>query len=210
MVIFIEYFYHDRFMTKSRDDVILRDRMQFTFDAAGNRTTLYGRIDLSQYVDPIARKGLAIKEVLFQLRDPTNTGLPNTGAFSPVADWQSASGSVGDIGFLKLYATTRAYENASEVGIASPDVLCIYERSSMIGVNGTGDSALVNEDFWYGPKDLHPEGFTVVSDLLIGIAADRWTLQAEDTCEVDIMLIAEPIKVTTERVNEILSQAQDL
>jgi len=25
---------------------------------------------------------------------------------------------------LKVYATTRAYENASEVGIASPDVLC--------------------------------------------------------------------------------------
>lgn len=197
-------------MTKNNDDVILRDRMQFTLDANGDRTTLYGRIDLSQYVDPIARKGLAIKEVLFQLRDPSNTGLPNTGALNPVASWQSGSGSVGDVGMIKLYATTRAYENASEVGIASPDVLCIYERSSMVGVSGTGDSGIVNEDFWYGPKDLHPEGFTVVSDLLIGVATDRWSQQADDTIEVDIMLIAEPIKVTTERVNEILSQAQDL
>ena len=197
-------------MTKNRDDVILRDRMQFTFDAAGNRTTLYGRIDLSQYVDPIARKGLAIKEVLFQLRDPASGRLPNTGALNPVAFYQSAVPTSGQIGALKLYATTRAYENAAEVGIASPDVLCIYERMSMIGVQGTGDSALVNEDFWYGPKDLHPEGFTVVSDLLIGIAADTWSEQDGDTVEVDIMLIAEPIKVTTERVNEILSQAQDL
>lgn len=197
-------------MTKNKDDVILRDRMQFTFDAAGNRTTLYGRIDLSQYVDPIARKGLAIKEVLFQLRDPTSGRLPLTGAYNPVAFYQSASATTGQIGSIKLYATTRAYENAAEVGIASPDVLCIYERMSMIGLQGSGDSALVNEDFWYGPKDLHPEGFTVVSDLLIGIAADTWSEQDGDTVEVDIMLIAEPIKVTTERVNEILSQAQDL
>lgn len=197
-------------MTKNKDDVILRDRMQFTFDAAGNRTTLYGRIDLSQYVDPIARKGLAIKEVLFQLRDPTSGRLPNTGAYNPVAEWSSANPAQGQIGSIKLYATTRAYENAAEVGIASPDVLCIYERLSMIGVQGTGDSALVNEDFWYGPKDLHPEGFTVVSDLLIGVAADTWTEQDSDTVELDVMLIAEPIKVTTERVNEILSQAQDL
>jgi hypothetical protein len=57
---------------------------------------------------------------------------------------------------------------------------------------------------------LHPEGYTVVSDLLIGVAADNWVLQADVTLEVDIMLIAEPIKITTERMNEILSQAQDL
>jgi len=197
-------------MTKNKDDVILRDRMQFSFDGAGDRTTLYGRIDLSQYVDPIARKGLAIKEVLFQLRDPSSNRLPNTGLYNPVALWSSAVPTTGQIGAIKVYATTRAYEIAAEVGIASPDVLCIYERTSMIGVQGTGDSALVNEDFWYGPKDLHPEGFTVVSDLLIGIAGDTWSLSDNDTVEIDIMLIAEPIKVTTERVNEILSQAQDL
>ncbi|GAG91028.1 unnamed protein product, partial [marine sediment metagenome] len=55
-------------MAKNRGDVILRDRMQFDLDAAGDRTTLYGRIDLSSYVNPVSRDGLAIKQVLFQLR----------------------------------------------------------------------------------------------------------------------------------------------
>jgi len=49
-----------------------------------------------------------------------------------------------------------------------------------------------------------------VSDLLIGVAADGWDIDGEDTLEIDIMMIAEPIKISTERMNEILSQAQDL
>ena len=57
---------------------------------------------------------------------------------------------------------------------------------------------------------MHPEGYTVVSDLLIGVAADGWDIDGEDTLEVDIMLIAEPVKISTDRMNEILSQAQDL
>jgi len=197
-------------MAKNQDDVLLRDRMQFTFDANGDRTTLYGRIDLSQYVNPITREGLAIKEVKFMLREPTQGTFENTGCFSPVADWQSASGTVGVLSAVKLYATTRAYENASEVGIASPDVLCVYEKIGVQGVNATGDSALHTYEYWYGPADLHPDGFTVVSDLLVGIAADNWSLNANDTIEVDILLVAEPVKISTDRINEILSQAQDL
>jgi len=197
-------------MAKNQDDVLLRDRMQFSFDAQGDRTTLYGRIDLSQYVNPISREGLAIKEVKFMLREPTQGTFTNTGCFSPVADWQSAVGSVGVLSAVKLYATTRAYENAAEVGIASPDVLCVYEKIAVQGVNTTGDSALNTYEYWYGPSDLHPDGFTVVSDLLVGIAADNWSLNANDTIEVDIMLVAEPVKISTERINEILSQAQDL
>lgn len=197
-------------MAKNAGDVILRDRMQFELDSIGNRTTLYGRIDLSSYCNPVSREGLAIKEVRFQLREP-NGALANSGTLPPVADWIGGSGSVGTQSALKLYATTRAYENASEVGIASPDVLCVLDKFSVVGASptDTAPSILVWED-WYGPKDLHPEGYTVVSDLLIGVAADNWTLQADQTLEVDIMLIAEPIKITTERMNEILSQAQDL
>jgi len=197
-------------MAKNAGDVILRDRMQFELDVSGNRTTLYGRIDLSNYVNPVSREGLAIKEVRFQIREP-NGALSNTGVLPPVADFFSTSGVEGKQSALKLYATTRAYENASEVGIASPDVLCVMEKFSVVGASPdpSAPSILVWED-WYGPKDLHPEGYTVVSDLLIGVAADNWSAQAEDTLEVDIMLIAEPIKITTERMNEILSQAQDL
>lgn len=197
-------------MAKNTGDVILRDRMQFTLDGS-NRSTLYGRIDLSSYVNPISREGLAIKEIRFQLRDPTG-GLSNTGALAPIADWEGPSGSQGLQSCIKLYATTRAYENASEVGIASPDVLCVLEKFAVVGstVGGTSGQALLAWEDWYGPKDLHPEGYTVVSDLLIGVAIDDWVLKADDTLEVDIMLIAEPIKITNERMNEILSQAQDL
>lgn len=196
-------------MAKNANDIILRDRMQFDLDGSGNRTTLYGRIDLSSYVNAVSRDGLAIKEVLFHLRDQSG-GRPNTGSLNLIGDWQAAGGSAGQTSVLKVYATTRAYENASEVGIASPDVLCVLEMFSAVGVNGTGDSGLVTRERFYGPKDLHPSGFTVVSDLLIGVAADTWVNQASDTLEIDIMLICEPVKITTERMNEILSQAQDL
>ena len=124
-------------MAKNQDDILLRDRMQFTFDGTGDRTTLYGRIDLSSYVNPISREGLAIKEVKFQLREPTQGTFLNTGCFSPVADWASSSGTVGLLSAVKLYATTRAYENAAEVGIASPDVLCVYEKIAVQGIQGS-------------------------------------------------------------------------
>jgi len=197
-------------MAKNAGDVILRDRMQFNLEAGGERTTLYGRIDLSSYVDPVNRQGLAVKEVRFQIRRPTGTTLDNTGIWAPIGNWQSVSGSTGELAGLKLYATTRAYENASEVGIASPDVLCVYEVMQSIGVNTSGDSGIWISENWYGPKDLHPEGYTVVSDLLVGVAADGWERDADGTLEVDIMLIAEPVSISTARMNEILSQAQDL
>lgn len=198
-------------MAKNAGDVILRDRMQFDLETGGNRSTLYGRIDLSSYVDPVSRMGLAVKEVRFQIRETGSTTLDNTGIWAPIGNWTSTSGSAGELAALKLYAITRAYENASEVGIASPDVLCVYEVVQAAG-NSPADTAvsLLLKENWYGPKDLHPEGYTVVSDLLIGVAADGWDLDGEDTLEVDIMLIAEPIKISTERMNEILSQAQDL
>ena len=197
-------------MAKSANDVILRDRMQFELDSGGNRTTLYGRIDLSSYVNPVSRDGLAIKQVLFQVRDQSG-GNPNTGTLTRVGDWESGSGSAGQSSVLKVYATTRAYENASEVGIASPDVLCVLEVYSAVGASDTGSSpSYIAETVYYGPKDLHPSGFTVVSDLLIGVAADTWVTQGSDTLEIDVMLIAEPIKITEKKLNEILSQAQDL
>lgn len=189
--------------------------MQFDLDGGGDRTTLYGRIDLSAYVNPVSREGLAIKEVRFQFRDQSG-GLANTGCLPPIADFVSSSGSTGVQSALKVYATTRAYENASDVGIASPDVLCVYEKYSVCGASPTdaaGDlrtPALLVWENWFGPKDLHPEGYTVVSDLLIGIAVDNWAIQGGETLEIDIMMIAEPITVTTERMNEILSQGMDL
>lgn len=203
-------------MAKNSGDVILRDRMQFDLDGSGNRTTLYGRIDLSSYVNPISRDGLAIKEVFFQFRNSASAGLPNTGGFEPVGKNFSGSTTLSQTSCMKVFATTRAYENASEVGIASPDVLCVYERYSTALPAGydagvlVGGNNCLTENLWYGPKDLHPEGYTVVSDLLVGVATDIWDSEDDNTLEIDVVLIAEPIKISTERMNEILSQAQDL
>ena len=203
-------------MAKNSGDVILRDRMQFDLDGSGNRTTLYGRIDLSSYVNPVSRDGLAIKEVFFQFRNSASAGLPNTGGFEPVGKNLSGSETLSQTSCMKVFATTRAYENASEVGIASPDVLCVYERYSTALPAGydagalAGGNSCITENLWYGPKDLHPEGYTVVSDLLIGVATDIWDSEDDNTLEIDVVLIAEPIKISTERMNEILSQAQDL
>ena len=205
-------------MSKGKNDLILRDRMQFEFAVDGNRTTLYGRIDLSDYVNVVRKDGLLIKQLFFQPRVPTGQGiggniqLPNTGAFSPYF-----SGDVG-VGLdktsaLKLYASTRAYQDAAQVGIASPDVLAVEEWFSYYSVDGALTLSEQNYSHTrYGPMDLHPDGFLVVSDLLIGIAADNCLIGsiADTVMEVDILIIAEPTKITAARLDEMLAQAQDL
>lgn len=195
-------------MTKNRGDIILRDRLQFTLDGGGSLTTVYGRIDLSGYTQ--GKKGLAIKEVRFQLRDPVGGG--NTGCFSIAAIGNSLSGVDPADAAYKLYATTRAYENASDVGIASPDVLCVEEGQWIAGpaLAGATSNYAVFERKWYGPEDLHPAGFTVVSDLLIGIALDTWADAEDLSIELDVLLVADEITVTTERMNALLTQQQDL
>ena len=195
-------------MAKNTGDIILRDRMQFEMGGDGNLSTLYGRIDLSQYVSPVSRTGISVKEIKFMLRAPNSTLMPNTGSYPIVAD--AVPGTDPELACIKIYATTRAYELASDVGIASPDVLCVRELQSFVGDQNNAESAVWNTDTWYGPADLHPEGYTVVSDLLIGIASDNWQTAQLQTIEVDVLIVAEPIKVTESRLNEILSQGLDL
>tara|TARA_Y100000114_G_C11690442_1_gene293290 strand:+ start:40 stop:639 length:600 start_codon:yes stop_codon:yes gene_type:complete len=199
-------------MARNAGDLILRDRMEFDIDSNGDRTTVYGRIDLSSYISVTEKKGLAIKAIYFQIREQNSSRLPNTGIWDPVADLK-ADGT-GHTAALKVYATTRAYENAADVGIASPDVICLREYTSTTSPDGTttpgtGTSYIIT-DRYFGPEDLHPEGYTVVSDLLIGVAVDDWNRNDDDTLEIDILVMAESVKVTSERMNEMLSQAQDL
>ena len=202
-------------MAKNTGDIILRDRMQFTVDASGDLTTLYGRIDLSAYVNPVSRAGISVKEIKFMLRHPTSAETPNTGNFEQIGNPVNLSATDPIVSGLKMFATTRAYENAADVGIASPDVLCVYQRMCYTSPTtaSTGDRVgqwyTLTED-WYGPADLHPEGYTVVSDLLIGLAVDDWSSVSSDTIELDVLIVAEPIKVTESRLNELLSQGLDL
>ncbi len=199
-------------MAKGKSDLILRDRLQFTPEAGGNQSTVYGRFDLSEYVSTLERKGLAIKEVNLMLRD-RDAG--NTGNFNhSQSKANNASNSAVQKSQLKVYATTRAYENAFDVGIASPDVLHIETWTTYLGPQPpaapTASSQYMYSDHYvYPTENLHPDGFPVVTDLLFGVAVDTWDLIQEKTIELDVMLIAEPITITQKQLTEMLVQGQD-
>tara|TARA_R110002072_G_scaffold141080_1_gene286216 strand:+ start:481 stop:1191 length:711 start_codon:yes stop_codon:yes gene_type:complete len=203
--LFITGFRHVN-MAKSKNDLILRDRLQFDVDAAGDAVTVYGRIDLSDYVNVVSLEGLSIKEIRYQLRDPNaaRTGVPT----------QPLIISPASVGSMKLYATTSAYESAVDVGIASPNLIsCVTissYREAITGAGGDTYASFGNEWVEWSTPDLHPAGYPVVTDVLIGIAAENCNRYADTTMEVDIMLIAEPIKLSKDDLNDMLIQAQDL
>jgi len=201
-------------MAKGSNDVILRDRLQFDIDTNGDTALVYGRIDLSDYVSIPENKGLAIKEVRFMLRTrkenddgvfPNVLGTNNLGVIQ--ADGLYSS--------VKIFATTTAYENIVDVGIGSPNVLCVFEKQTTVMRSFTPDdpgAVLDTYEHMFGTPDLHPEGFDVVTDLLIGIGLENCTNLAlvDTTAELDVMVIAEPKKITSKDLTQMLSQAQDL
>jgi len=203
-------------MAKGTNDVILRDRLQFDIDNNGDTALVYGRIDLSDYVSIPENKGLAIKEVRFQLR----TRKENDDGVFPNYLSDTNLGNIPDGGVfssVKIFATTTAYENIVDVGIGSPNVLCVFEKQSTImqtdGSTGAGPGAVLDTyEHMFGTPDLHPEGYDVVTDLLIGIGLENCSsLSLKDTtAELDVMVIAEPKKITSKDLTQMLSQAQDL
>ena len=199
-------------MAKGKNDLILRDRLQFTPDASGNQTTVYGRFDLSEYVSTLERKGLSIKEVNLMLRDST---AGNTGNFNHSQSVVN-NGSDTDVkrSQLKVFATTRAYEDAADVGIASPDVLHIETWTTYMGPKPAGaptstSTYMYADHYVYPTENLHPDGFPVVTDLLFGVSADVWALINQKDIELDVMLIAEPITINQKQLTEMLVQGQD-
>jgi hypothetical protein len=197
-------------MAKGKNDLILRDRMQFTF-TGDDIPTLYGRVDLSDYVSIPKSEGLKIKEIRFQVRDPT---LANVGSFNQLLLNPGATTTAAGAAFLKMYTTTTAYETAQDVGIGSPNVINVVEHQHYItlaqesAVN-VGGNQLISY-FEYGVPDLHPDGFPVVTDLLIGVAAENCTAYNNDVLELDVMIVAEPVKLTKDDMELMLTQATDL
>lgn len=193
-------------MAKGARDIILRDRLEFTTTAQGNTSLVYGRVDLSDYVSIVKNEGLAIKEIRFQFRVPDDdNGWPlwmNSPDLTLVPANQISEANIC------AFATTTAYENAADVGIASPNVLCMYEKKSVIFPTGWADY----EERSFGTPDLHPEGYDVVTDLLIGVYANNLQNNrlVSETLEMDIMIIAEPKKITQKDLTQMLTQAQDL
>lgn len=204
-------------MAKGANDLILRDRLQFDIDANGDTALVYGRIDLSDYVSIPEAKGLAIKEIRFQLRTrvtadngvwPNYMGPTDTATFAQNSSFKS---------YVKLFATTTAYENVVDVGVGSPNVLCVFDKQSLLMVSGAapaqaGAFAIDTYEHMFGTPDLHPEGYDVVTDLLIGIAVQNATspVLVDTTCEIDVMIIAEKKKITNKDLTQMLSQAQDV
>ena len=186
-------------MAKGKNDLILRDRLQFTLDTNGNLPVVYGRVDLSDYVSVVNNEGLSIKEMRIQIRDPDL--IANLGG----------AGAVNK-GTMTIYGTTTAYESAVDVGIGSPNTFFQAEYVTFTGKEaGAAAPSFTNVDYiQYGTPDLHPEGYVVVSDVLVGIAAGSALAYADNTLELDIMLIAEPVKVTKNELKEMLAQATDL
>ena len=195
-------------MAKGSSDVILRDRLQFDINTDGDVALVYGRIDLSDYVSIVENKGLAIKEIRFQPR----TDQFGTGSWP---QWMLNFGTLANAtSSLKMFATTTAYENIVDVGIGSPNVLCIYERQTTQcladPITGADTQQGLTEWNWWGTPDLHPEGYDVVTDLLIGISGSAITRLSGSTAELDVMIIAEPKKITQKDMTQMLTQAQDL
>ena len=203
-------------MAKGSSDVILRDRLQFDINSNGDTALVYGRIDLSDYVSIPENKGLAIKEVRFMLR----TRVENDDGVFPNVLTTNNLGNITDNGTfasVKIFATTTAYENIVDVGIGSPNVLCVFEKQTTVmqtdGSTGAGPGAVIDTyEHMFGTPDLHPEGFDVVTDLLIGIGLENCSNIAltDTTAELDVMVIAEPKKITSKDLTQMLSQAQDL
>jgi len=203
-------------MAKGSNDVILRDRLQFDIDANGDTALVYGRVDMSDYVSIPENKGLAVKEVRFMLR----TRVDNDDGVFPNVLTTTNLGNIPDTGVfssVKIFATTTAYENITDVGIGSPNVLCVFEKQSTVmqasGATGAGPGAVIDTyEHMFGTPDLHPEGFDIVTDLLIGIGLENCGNDAltSTTAELDVMIIAEPKKITSKDLTQMLSQAQDL
>ncbi|GAI60963.1 unnamed protein product, partial [marine sediment metagenome] len=161
------------------------------------------------YVSVVNNQGLSIKEMRIQIRDPAQT---NTGVFN-----QNLLGNnitAGNVGFanMKVYGSTTAYESATDVGIGSPNVFFNAELTTFSCIStGMDTPQSVTVDYYeLGTPDLHPEGYIVVSDVLVGISAEQALSYAGTTLELDVMLIAEPVKVTKDELKEMLAQATDL
>ena len=190
-------------MAKKTGDIILRDRLQFTLDGNGNLPVNYGRIDLSDYVNVVQDEGLQVKEITYQLRK-TGTG-GNSCVFDPVLGTDATS-----FARIQVFATTTAYEDAKDVGIASPNVLNNYTLTTTRETNAEGSQLWENQEHFRGVYDLHPDGYTVITDLLVGVACDNMTKYNAETIELDIMMIAEPKKVSKADLERMLAQATDL
>ncbi len=196
-------------MAKGKNDLILRDRLQFTLDASGDLDVVYGRVDLSDYVSVVNNQGLSIKEMRIQIRDPSQT---NTGVFNQNLIGNNLTAGNVKLATMKVVGSTTAYESATDMGVGSPNLFFNAELTTFVSKPTGFDTPISTQNRYveFGTPDLHPEGYIVISDILVGISANQCVSYDSETLELDVMLIAEPVKVTKDELKEMLAQATDL
>ena len=89
-------------------------------------------------------------------------------------------------------------------------MISVFELVTVRDNAGNPDENFANQWVLFGTPDLHPDGYNVVSDLLIGVAANNCDAYPDITLELDIMVIGEPIKLNESDMTEMLTQGHDL
>lgn len=206
------------------------DRLQFSLpNGSGDQQTIYGRVDMSDFIDPVSNKGVIIHDVQFQVRNPNGTqnSLNNTGMWSwfedmtgtVAASWSDTNRNVG----LKLCALNTAYQDLGEVGISTDGLYCVQEHTAFQSNSSIADAATQlaggMSSIWYEQKDwtvsdLHGDGALLLSDLLIGLAADNLTVGAGSAVdieiEVDVVVHFTEKKVTQKEITQMITSNLDV
>jgi hypothetical protein len=189
------------------------DRLSLSLpNGTGNQGTIYGRLDMSEFIDPVQNRGVIVHDIQFQLRNPngTKSGLTNTGMFSLLenmpgsigAGWNDEDRNIG----VKLVALNTAYQDLAECGLSTDGVYAIQEHyafqsyhslaDAATAVSGGYSSVVVEQRDWT-VSDIHGDGALLLSDLLIGVAMDKVTLG--DSAAIDIEIELDVIVHFTEK-----------
>lgn len=206
------------------------DRLSFTLpNGSGDQATIYGRLDMSDFIDPTQNRGVIVHDIQFNLRNPngTKSGLTNTGAFSL---FENMPGNLG-VGWsdddrniaVKLCALNTAYQDLGEVGISTDGVYAMQEMVAFQSYHSLADAAagiaagyssVVQETRNWTVGDLHGDGSLLLSDLLIGIATDNVQLgdaaAADIEIELDVVVHFSEKKVTQKEITQMLTANLDV
>ena len=192
-------------MTKKTNDVIIRDRMQVTLDSSGDVDTQYGRISLDDFVSVSQKKGFAIDEVYFQIRDPS--GETKTGTFNP--SLLALTTAAAADATLKLTLGNIAYENMPDVGLASPGIVALEEWTTSYYDDASAVGGVINTYNQWSPETLQPSGFITVSDMLVGFSCNDVTAHASSTIEIDVLLIGHSVTLNAGQLTQMLQEGLD-
>jgi hypothetical protein len=192
-------------MTKKTNDVIIRDRMQVTLTSGGDATTQYARISLDDWVSVSGKKGFAVDEVYFQLRDPSSELF--TGTFNPCLLALTTAAAADAT--LKLTLGNIAYETLVDVGLASPGIVALEEWTTSYYDDAANVGGVINTYNQWSPESLQPSGFVTVSDLLVGFACNDVTAHASSTIEIDVLLIGHSVTLNAGQLTQMLQEGLD-